>query len=201
MALTRKALKAMGIEDEKIDSIIDMHTDTVEALKKERDDARADAQALPGVQKELDDLKKTSGGDWQKKYEDEHSAFETYKNDIAAKEARGAKESAYRAFLKSSGVLDKYIDVVIRADASVIDGIKLEDGKITGADALSDSVKKNWGDFIGTTGTRPGGVETPPGNNGGSAVTKESIMAIKDPAARRAAIAQNIELFGKGENS
>ena len=33
MALTRRALKAMGIEDEKIDEIITMHTDTVDGLK------------------------------------------------------------------------------------------------------------------------------------------------------------------------
>ena len=33
MALTRRALKAMGIEDEKIDEIINMHTETVDGLK------------------------------------------------------------------------------------------------------------------------------------------------------------------------
>ena len=33
MALTRRALKAMGIEDEKIDEIITMHTETVDGLK------------------------------------------------------------------------------------------------------------------------------------------------------------------------
>ena len=34
MALTRKMLKAMGIEDEKADEIIDAHAETVDALKQ-----------------------------------------------------------------------------------------------------------------------------------------------------------------------
>ena len=37
MSLTRKMLKAMGIEDEKIDQIIEAHTETVDALKEQRD--------------------------------------------------------------------------------------------------------------------------------------------------------------------
>lgn len=37
MALTRKMLKAMGIEDEKIDQIIDEHAESVNALKAKLD--------------------------------------------------------------------------------------------------------------------------------------------------------------------
>ena len=37
MALTRKMLKAMGIEDEKIDQIIDEHAESVNALKTKLD--------------------------------------------------------------------------------------------------------------------------------------------------------------------
>ena len=50
MALTRKFLKALGIEDEKVDEIISAHTETVDALKAERDGYKADAEKLPGVQ-------------------------------------------------------------------------------------------------------------------------------------------------------
>lgn len=37
MALTRKMLKAMGIEDEKIDQIIEEHAESVNALKAKLD--------------------------------------------------------------------------------------------------------------------------------------------------------------------
>ena len=57
MAFTRKMLKAMGIEDEKIDQIIDAHSETVDALKADRDAYKEDAAKLAAVQKELDELK------------------------------------------------------------------------------------------------------------------------------------------------
>ena len=57
MALTRKMLKAMGIEDEKIDQIIEAHTETVDALKEERDTYKEDASKLTAVQKELETAK------------------------------------------------------------------------------------------------------------------------------------------------
>ena len=54
MALTRRALKAMGIEDEKIDEIINMHTETVDGLKADVAKYKADAETLPGIQKQLE---------------------------------------------------------------------------------------------------------------------------------------------------
>ena len=57
MALTRKFLSALGIEEAKIDEIISAHADTVNALKEQRDGYKADADKLPTVQRELDDLK------------------------------------------------------------------------------------------------------------------------------------------------
>jgi hypothetical protein len=59
MSLTRKMLRAMGIEDEKIDEIITAHTETVDALKEQRDQYKADAEKLPNVQKELQGLKES----------------------------------------------------------------------------------------------------------------------------------------------
>ena len=57
MAVTRKLLKALGIEDEKADQILEAHTETVNEIREERDRYKADAEQLPGVQKELAELK------------------------------------------------------------------------------------------------------------------------------------------------
>ena len=46
MALTRKFLKAMGIEDEKAEEIISAHVETVNGLKGERDDLRERLEAV-----------------------------------------------------------------------------------------------------------------------------------------------------------
>ena len=88
MALTRKMLKAMGIEDEKIDQIVEAHSETVDALKDKLRKAEEDSEDLKDVQKELDELKKKTSGadDWKKKYDDEKKAFDDYKKEIAGKE-------------------------------------------------------------------------------------------------------------------
>lgn len=197
MALTRKLLKSMGIDDEKIDQIIDAHTEVTEALKEARDGYKVDAEKLAEVQRELDDLKAKGDDGYKAKYEAEKKAHDELKADIANKEAYTAKENAYRKLLKAAGVKEKFIDTIIRADKTVIDGLKLgEDGKIDGADTLTANAKQNWSDFVATTTTQTAGVENPPANNGGSAKTKEQIMAIKDPAVRQAEIAKNPEVFG-----
>lgn len=201
MSFTRKMLKALGIEEEKIEQIIEAHAEVTDALKAERDTYKADAEKLVGVEKELNDLKAKGDDGYKEKYEAEKTAHEKLKTDIANEKARASKEAAYRELLKSAGVKEKFIDTIVRAEKSVIDGLEIgEDGKIANSENLTDSAKQNWGDFIATTTTKTAGVENPPANNGGSAVTKDSIMQIKDPVERRAEIAKNIELFQKGDN-
>ena len=53
MALTRKFLAALGIEAEKVDEIITAHAETVDALKAERDEYKANAEAYAGEQKKV----------------------------------------------------------------------------------------------------------------------------------------------------
>ena len=94
MAMTRKSLKAMGLTDEQIDSIIEMHTETVDGLKDKLKAAEEKANKLDDVQKELDGLKANSGDDWKSKYEKEHSDFESYKKGVTEKETKAAKRRA-----------------------------------------------------------------------------------------------------------
>ena len=169
MALTRKMLKAMGIEDDKIDQIIESHTDTVEALKDERNTYKEAAERLPGVEKELDDLKKAGDGGWKEKYEKEHSDFESYKNDIAAKQQREAKASAYRALLIEAGIDPKKVDTVVRAERDKVDSLELgDDGKIKNAADFTLAAQKDWADFKVETHTQGIDTPNPPGNGGGT---------------------------------
>ena len=193
MALTRKALKAMGLTEEQVDSIIEAHTETVDGLKEQLKTYKTDAEKLPTVQKELDDLKKGDGEDWKGKYDAEKAAHDKTKSDYKAKETAAKVKSAYRAMLKEAGVADKYLDTVIKA--TDMSGMKLDkDGKLEGADDLAKSAKTEWADFIQTTTTKGASVATPPGNTGGR-MTKEDIAKIKDPTERRAAIASNMDEF------
>ena len=180
MSLTRKMLKAMSIEDEKIDQIIEAHTETVNALKEDRDKYKEDAEKLPGVQKQLDDAleeaKNSNADAWEAKYNALKEDFDDYKNDIAAKETKAAKNSAYRALLKEIGISDKRIDSVLRV--SKVDDIELDkDGKIKDVDTLKESIKTEWADFIQTTAEHGAQTATPPSSTGGTVLTKEEIYA------------------------
>lgn len=169
MALTRKMLKAMGIEEDKIEMIIAEHVDAVDALKKERDAYKEDAEKLPDVQKKLDEANaaaKEAGGDKYKlKYDTLKSEYDTYKADVEKKTTHAAKETAYREILKTAGVSEKRIDSVIRV--SDIDSIELgEDGKVKDADKLTNSVKSEWADFIVSEHVTGAQTSNPPeGNN------------------------------------
>ena len=178
MSLTRKMLKAMGIEEEKIDQIIEAHTETVDGFKDKVNEYKEKAEKYDGVKKELDELK-DGDNDWQKKYEKEHSDFEAYKNDVTAKETKRTKEHAVREFLKSAGVSEKRLDAVLKV--TNLDDFELDkDGKIKDADKHTETVKTEWADFIETTSTQGANTATPPANNGGTKMTKADIYKKDD---------------------
>ena len=200
MALTRKFLSALGIEQDKIDEIITAHTETVDALKHERDTYKADAEKLPGGQAELDGLKANAAKDggkdpWKVKYDALKEEFTDYKKDIEAKETTAKKSDALRALLKEVGIREKRIDAVLRV--SDLDSIELdENGAIVDAGKLKKSIAEEWEDFIDTTEQK--GVQTvnpPTGKGKGKTMSKDEIMAIRDPVQRQNAIAENLDLF------
>ena len=178
MSLTRKMLKAMGIEEEKIDQIIEAHTETVDGFKDKLNDYKDKAEKYDSVKKELDDLK-DGDNDWQKKYEKEHSDFEAYKTDITAKETKRTKEHAYRELLRGAGVSEKRLDAILKV--TNLDSVELDkDGKIKDADKHTETVKTEWADFIETTSTQGANTATPPTNNGGTKMTKADIYKKDD---------------------
>ena len=181
MSLTRKMLKAMGIEEEKIDQIIEAHSETVDSLKADRDTYKEDAEKLKTVQKELDDLKAKGDDGWKDKHDKLKGEFDQYKNDVQAKETQTAKEKAYRAILKDANLSEKGIEKAIKY--AEWDKIELEaDGKLKGASDHIKAVKEEWAEYVTTTTTTGAKTSTPPANNGNSGVTKADFqkMSYKD---------------------
>lgn len=164
MALTRKLLKGMGLTDEQVDTIIEAHTDTVDGLKADVSKYKSDAEKLPGVQKELDDLKAAGDGGYKEKYEKEHKAFEDYKADVTAKESKAAKEKAVRAYFESKNITGSNLDLAMRGcgeemAALVMDGDKIKD--TTSLDALVDGTYKA---LVSTEHMQGANPATPPAN-------------------------------------
>ena len=194
MALSRKLLKGMGLTEEQVDTIIEAHTDTVDGLKEELKKAKVDADKLPEVQKELDDLKAKGDDGWKDKHDKVKKEFDEYKDAQTKKETRAEKESAYRKLLKECNISEKYIDDVM--GVSKLDDLELENGEFKDAETICKGIKEKFSSFVATTNTVGAKVVNPPTASGvGSGKTREEINAIKDGATRRAEMAKNPHLF------
>lgn len=145
MALTRKFLAALGIEDDKVDEIIQAHTETVNGLKDEIEKYKTDAEKLPGVTKERDDLKKAADeadgkNPFKVKYDALKEDFANYKKDVEAKESKAKKGTAYKALLKEAGVSEKRIDAILKV--SDVDGLEFDDeGKVKNSADLVKAIQ------------------------------------------------------------
>ena len=134
--------------------LVALHLGVVDPLKDDLTKYKADAEKLPGVQKELDDLKAAGDGGYKEKYEKEHSAFEAFKTDITAKESKAAKEKAVRAYFESKNITGANLDL-----AALVDG--------------------TYKGLVSTTQTHGANPANPPTNTGG-AKTREDIYKKDD---------------------
>lgn len=195
MALTRKALKAMGLTDEQVDSVIEMHTETTESLKAQRDGYKADADKLAAAEAELEALKKDG---YKEKYEQERTAFESYKAEQTKKEARAAKAAAVRRYFETKGITGKGLDIAMRGAGAEIDAAELDGESLKDTAALDALVTGDFAGLVGKKFTAGAKVETPPTNTAGGAKTRAEIAAMPDREARRAEYAKIINA-DKGE--
>lgn len=194
MALTRKLLKSLGLEEAQIETIIDAHTETVDGLKESLKTAQTEAAKVEGLTQQLNDandkLSKAGNAAEVKK------EFETYKANVEA-ERKAAKTTAdVQELAKEAGIArDSFRAAVAKCfDASKI--VYAEDGSISNRAELVQEIKTDYADFRSTattTGTPP---ITPPTGGKAGGMTKEEIMAIRDPEARQAEIIRNPAAFG-----
>ena len=177
--------------------LVALHLGVVDPLKDDLTKYKADAEKLPSVQKQLDDLKAAGDGGYKEKYENEHSAFETYKSDVTAKESKAAKEKAVRAYFESKNITGANLDLAMRGCGEEMAALELDGEKIKDTKSLDALVDGTYKGLVSKqtvrfdTGARF--------NGGGKPMTKDEIMQITDRAERRAAIAANMDLFRKEE--
>ena len=193
MALTRKFLEGMGIEDKQVESIIEAHSETVNGLKADRDKYKEQAQRVPDLQKQLEEAQAASNGDdeWEQKYNDEHQAFEDFKAQVATEKADAEKAQAYRGMLMAAGIDPKRIDAIMRVtDLSEVE--MGEDGKLKEAGKLEEAAKEEWADFVIKTITKGSNPATPP-------ETKEKMPEGADPDVAKRMQERHERMFGKTE--
>lgn len=215
MALSRRMLSAMGLEADKIEQIIEAHTETVTGLKQQNADlsdqlakaketGTADSDKLKDVQKKYDDLLAQVEADNKaregKDYDALKKEYDDYKAEVQEKAVRSAKEKAFRELLSDMKVSEKGTGMILKYMG--VSNIELdEDGKLKDATALRKAVKEDWGDYIPKVETKGAETQNPPtdGKGGAGKLTMEDIMKITDRKERQKAIAENPAVFGVEE--
>ena len=152
---------------------------------------RCDGVDLETMQAELDT--------WKQKAE---TAENDYKQKIYDRDFSDALKTEMESIKFSSEAAKKAVMTEIKES-----GLKLKDGKILGLSDLIGQIKERdasaFVDEQSEKAKQQAARFTTPGtgrSTGGTGImTKDDIMKIKDPAERQAAIAQNLNLFGKGE--
>ena len=164
MSLTRKSLKAMGLTDEQIESVIEMHTETISGLKDKLDAVennvetveklKADVEKYKG---ELETAKQTiaDGEKYKDMYESQKAEYEKYKGNVTAKETKAAKEKAIKEYFKSKGINDDNMSIAMRGIKSEIDAAELDEkGKIKDIKVFDELIKGDYSRLISRTETK-----------------------------------------------
>ena len=103
-----------------------------------------------------------------------------------------AKEAAYKEILKDAGIPEKHFAKILKY--SDVDSVELDaEGKITKAKEIMDAIKEEWADHIEKSTKKGADTSKPPKNTGGSTMSKEDIMNIKDTHERQAKLAEYLK--------
>lgn len=203
MALKRSSLEAMGLSEQQIQSVIDMHTDTVNALKEKIDAAESGKEASDKLKADYDKLKAdydtikqtvADNAKYKEQYETTKAEYEKFKTDTETKAAKAAADATFTKWLRENGYTEKGAAKIVKYGGFTPEFNK--DGTIKNADKLSESVSAEWPEYKAKEHVEGAKTETPPANTGGNTITREDILKIPNTAERQKAIAENGALFG-----
>lgn len=203
MALTRKLLKGMGLNEEQVDTIIDAHAETVDGLKDQIDKLKDGGKNAADLEKRLKDaeeeLENAKKDGWKEKHDRVKKELDDLKAAQTAKETRAAKEKAVRAFYEKANITDDALTVAMRGSHAEIEAAELdENGNIKDTSPFDALVKGDFAKLVSTTVTTGVKTATPPATTPGAVKTKEEILKIKDTAERQKAWGELIK-SQKGE--
>jgi len=208
LALSRKFLESLGIEEKQTEAIIEAHSDTVNGLKKEAAHYKEEAEKVPDLLRQLEEAKAdTSLSELQQQYdslkeqldssqkelERTKSEYDEYKSGVEARETEQAKALAYRKHvLEKAGIATDYMDDVMAV--TKLDSFELdEDGGIKDADKLVEAAKDKWKSFVVKERIDPAGVDNPPVDKDGHEFAGAHERAIQIAKERHE------RLYGKSE--
>lgn len=197
--MNREELKALGLTDEQIESVMKAHGSVVNTTKQDLSDVTSERDALKETVKDrdtqLDALKDIKPEELKQQIADLQAENETKDTEHAAAMKDVQLSNAIKLAL-ANNVHD--VDVA----ATLIDKEKLvvgNDGTIVGLDEQVNSLKESKS-YLFVQDTNPAGgprifAGGNPSGGGGGPVTREQIMQEKDDAKRQDLIKKNSHLF------
>ena len=203
MAITVKYLEDLGVEKEVAEKIFAERSKEIEADKAKREkletELKEKKESLDNLSKEFEDLKSSNAS--AEEYKTKYEAL------VADNEAKAKQAEADRILAEKTENINKRFETVVGEKKFSHDAIKadylkkfgeaieLEENKsLSDEQVFHNLIKDDKNAFEGVTAVKlAGGTPIPTGKAYNS---KEDIMAIKDRAQRRQAIAENPSLFG-----
>lgn len=162
MALTRKFLKALGIEEDKIEEIITAHGETVAALKDEIDkaeqnakDSAAAAQERDKLQKRVEALEKTSGDAAKVQAE-----YDAYRQQVETDKANAGKKALIKKALEDAHANPAAIDLML--GTVKLDDVELDGEALKDAEAVLKPIREAHAGLFGTVQNQGTPPLTPP---------------------------------------
>lgn len=191
MAFTRKYLASLGLENDKIDAIIEAHTEVTDALKADITKYKTEADKIPDLEKQVEEAKqhKADADKFKADYEAEKAAHDKLKSDNAAQAETAKKTAALKKLLKDSGYHEKGLDKIVKY--TDLNSLELdENGNFKDAEKIMAGIESEWGEYKGKTEKFEHVPDNPPNNGGGS-----------NQPSRAAQIAARVHenLYGKSE--
>lgn len=170
MALTRKMLKDLQLEDSTIEAIIAAHAATIEGLTTERDELRSAAAETEKLRSERDELR-AQVDELTAAQIDAENARQTLLAYQSEQELQ-LRTAAIRAALAESGCNETVIPLV--ANEINPTDICLEDGHIVHAEELIAPLKEKYAALFAKPVRLPTPTVNPPIASGG-AITREDL--------------------------
>ena len=162
MSLTRKFLKALGIEEDKIEEIITAHGETVTALKDEIEQAKQGAEDLAATAKERDTLKQRvealekANGDAAKVQAD----FDAYKQQVETEKTNAGKKALIKKALEAANANPAAIDLML--GTVDLDKVELDGESLKDTEAVLKPIKEAHAALFGTVQNQGTPPLTPP---------------------------------------
>ena len=174
----RASLKALGLNDDQIDAVIELHTEVTDGLKEKVKELQEKADKFDEEQTKSNQLEKDA-----KKYEEEHSAFEAFKKSVTEKETAAAKTKAGESYLESKGIKGGNLKIAMMAAKDAISSLELDGEKIKDTKALDDLVESTLKGLIVSESTKGADPINPPAG-GGSVLKSRAEIYAKDEKGR-----------------